>query len=342
VAERKNIFLVGRQGHRGDENQLTEMLAFLWQEHPDVLVTWLGRLGLDLPEQEWEVETQFVLPSRKRPDLVLTSQGLIVIVESKLDSGLGDTQLDDYLEYLELEEHTLLDRHLVVLTKAPTASPRHAERALASGISYVETRWQDMTDAMRDSYGDGLANDFVQLLTREGLVKPPALMDRDWAAWNRGFDVALRVDGFLSELTPIALERYKLDNVSAGSTKRWLYRLWKSPQVQLGLGFGASASDNNANSEPIVFSMCWNAERTKDQAKAAIGGRNWGSVEGLSGSLGLLWGEWPTRAVNVSESFGEASFEEQLEVALTFIDTTAAFFAEAGYLPEQFGAAAHA
>jgi hypothetical protein len=37
VGERKNIFLIGRRGHKGDENQLTEMLAFLFQQEPELV-----------------------------------------------------------------------------------------------------------------------------------------------------------------------------------------------------------------------------------------------------------------------------------------------------------------
>lgn len=46
AAERKNIFLIGRRGHEGDEDQLTEMLAFLWQEDRGALARWLDSLGL--------------------------------------------------------------------------------------------------------------------------------------------------------------------------------------------------------------------------------------------------------------------------------------------------------
>ena len=45
AAERKNIFLIGRRGHEGDEDQLTEMLAFLWQEDPGHLHGGWIRLG---------------------------------------------------------------------------------------------------------------------------------------------------------------------------------------------------------------------------------------------------------------------------------------------------------
>jgi hypothetical protein len=34
---RKNIFLIGRRGHERDENQLTEMLAYLFHEERDLV-----------------------------------------------------------------------------------------------------------------------------------------------------------------------------------------------------------------------------------------------------------------------------------------------------------------
>jgi hypothetical protein len=56
VSARKNIFLIGRRGHERDENQLTEMLAFLWQERPQVLEMWLEVLGLPPLAAEATVE----------------------------------------------------------------------------------------------------------------------------------------------------------------------------------------------------------------------------------------------------------------------------------------------
>ncbi len=82
MADRKNIFLIGRRP--GDEDQLTEMLAFLWQEQPELVETWLGSLGLKWEPGLWEIETQFVLPSGKRPDIAITTPAGKTLVESKL------------------------------------------------------------------------------------------------------------------------------------------------------------------------------------------------------------------------------------------------------------------
>src|SRR5262245_28882297 len=95
---RKNIFLIGRRP--SDEDQLTEMVAFLWQEVPEALDGWLHGIGLPTSVGSAEVETQFVLPNRKRPDIVIRSEEGTTIVESKLGSGFGDDQASSYLRYL--------------------------------------------------------------------------------------------------------------------------------------------------------------------------------------------------------------------------------------------------
>ena len=48
MLERKNIFLIARRGHEGLEDQLTELLAFLWQEEPELLGRWLATLSIDV------------------------------------------------------------------------------------------------------------------------------------------------------------------------------------------------------------------------------------------------------------------------------------------------------
>src|SRR6266480_5567114 len=100
MADRKNIFLIGRRGHEGDEDQLTEMLAFLWQERPATLEAWLASLGLRLDIERAEVETQFVIPSGKRPDISISEPDSRTLIESKLGSGFGEIQICDYLDYL--------------------------------------------------------------------------------------------------------------------------------------------------------------------------------------------------------------------------------------------------
>ena len=67
VGERKNIFLIGRCGHKGDENQLTEMLAFLFQQEPELVAPSLASLGLKVERLAgWEVATRLVVANPRR------------------------------------------------------------------------------------------------------------------------------------------------------------------------------------------------------------------------------------------------------------------------------------
>ena len=125
MPDRKNIFLIGRRGHERDEDQLTEMLAFLWQERPEILSEWLASLRLPLAVEQFEVETQFTIPSGKRPDILIRSNDSTTLVESKLGSRFGETQVLDYLEFLGAEVGS---RALILLTQRPEIVPAEYAR----------------------------------------------------------------------------------------------------------------------------------------------------------------------------------------------------------------------
>ena len=146
MADRKNIFLIGRRGHEGDEDQLTEMLVFLWQEDREALARWLDSLGLGTDLADAEVETQFVIPSGKRPDILIRSNGALTLVESKLSAGFGATQIRDYLDFLAGQEGR---RALVLLTQRPEVVPPDFEDAAGgAGVALIPTRWHDLADSL--------------------------------------------------------------------------------------------------------------------------------------------------------------------------------------------------
>ena len=157
MPDRKNIFLIGRRGHERDEDQLTEMLAFLWQERPEILSEWLASLRLPLAVEQFEVETQFTIPSGKRPDILIRSNDSTTLVESKLGSRFGETQVLDYLEFLGAEVGS---RALILLTQRPEIVPaEYARVAKNSGIALIPTRWQEMAERLGDPGEETLAGD---------------------------------------------------------------------------------------------------------------------------------------------------------------------------------------
>jgi hypothetical protein len=338
MPERKNIFLIGRQGHRGDENQLTEMLAFLWQEQPDLVGEWLETIGVS-GRGDWTVETQLVTPSGKRPDVVLTGDDSVVLVESKLGSTLSETQIPDYLEFLEAQRHST--RVLVVITQLPEAVKEEFKtQASDAGIDMISTRWQALAESLGEAGAGSLGGDFVQMLIREGLVTPTKLTMADWQAWNRGYEVLLRLDALLVEATAAMQARVpSLAAATSGNTKRWIYRLWKSRDFEIGLGFGAAYSDNKPDGTPIIFSQAINRNAGgKEAARSAIGNSRWEALEGApQGAYGLLWGEWPTRTMDAADVLTSEDFRGQVEDAVNFVLETVEFLQSVGYLPARLG-----
>jgi hypothetical protein len=336
LADRKNIFLIGRRGHEGDEDQLTEMLAFLWQERPETLYSWLDSLGLPVAGERAEIETQFVLPSGKRPDIAISSGEGRTLVESKLGSGFGDTQIQDYLDYLRTVEGR---RALVLLTQRPeTVPPELRARADDQGVTLLARRWQDMAESMGESGEGSLEGDFVQLLIREGLVKPQPFEGTDWTSWNAGYNVLLRVDTFLDELDPHVkrIDPNLRKTGSPGLTKRWLYKVWRTPSFEVGLGFGAAGGESPRD-PPIIFAFVGNSAATLDDALSAVGATRekrdaWTHNPELNEWCGLLW-DWPSLARNAGDVLTGELFDDQLRDAAGFMFRTVRYFQSRGYVP---------
>lgn len=335
MADRKNIFLIGRR--EGDEDQLTEMLAFLWQEHPDLVETWLASLGFTWEPGVWEIETQLVLPSGKRPDIAVTTPAGRTLVESKLGSGFGDTQVSDYLDYLEEREG---ERALILLTQRPESVPPDLEvRALESGVTLISTRWNEMASRIADPGDETLAGDFLQLLIREGLVKPEPFVDDDWRVWNKGYKVLLRVDALLDELDP---HMRRLDpslkrRGSPGLTKQWIYKVWRGDSFEVGLGLGAAGG--HTPSEPNIFAFVGNPSAARDQAITAVGARSekpneWRHDAETEEWYGLLY-DWPCIARDAADVLLGESFEDQVHEAAAFARNAVAYFRSRGYLPNK-------
>ncbi len=168
MAERKNIFLIGRRGHEGDEDQLTEMLAFLWQEDREALDRWLDSLGLatDAAPRRWRRS------SLSRAASAPTSSPLERLdhagrVEAPL--RLRETQIADYLDFLGGEDGR---RALVLLTQRPEVVPAEYSLGREVGRRTDPDSLARCADCLGEPGEETLAGDFIQLLIREGLVKP--------------------------------------------------------------------------------------------------------------------------------------------------------------------------
>jgi len=335
VSGRKNIFLIGRRGHEGDEDQLTEMLAFLWQQDPKALHRWLDSLDLPTDLGTAEIETQFTIPSGKRPDIVVRSNESITLVESKLRSGFGETQIVDYLEYLDT---AVGRRALILLTQRPEVVPSEfMTSAGTSGIALIPTRWQTMADCIGDAGEETLVGDFIQLLIREGLVKPEALSVTDWETWNAGYNVALRIEALLAELDPHVARILPGAKGRSGGSKFWTWRVWSTGSIDVGMAFLAAEWTDRPHTSPGLH--CWVLNRELDEESSMRAVRvtstdrsKWTESENVQGWYGMsTFG--PAIARSAHEVFKTDSFDEQVDEASAFVRDTVDYFTSRGYLP---------
>lgn len=337
MTERKNIFLIGRRGHESDEDQLTEMLAFLWQEDRQALDRWLDSLGLPTDVDVAEIETQFTIPSGKRPDIIIRVDDSAILVESKLSAGFGETQVSDYLEFLA-DDAQLDKRTLILLTQRPEVVPVEFENAAReSGVVLIPTRWHDMADCLGDPGEETLAGDFIQLLIREGLVKPKGFIDSDWEIWNAGYNISLRIDALLVELDPHVARILVGAKGRSGGSKFWTWRVWSTGDLDVGLAFLAAEWTDRPRTSPGVH--CWVLNRQSDEAAAlnavgvnAANRSQWTESAQVRGSYGMNpFG--PAIGRHAQDVFKTEVFEEQLGEASAFVRNTVEYFTSRGYLP---------
>src|SRR6266480_5386231 len=136
-----NIFSIARRGSADDEDQLTELLAYLLQEEPSLAQVLLADLGLKAPR--CSIATQRRVEDG-RLDLELDSSGHVhVVFESKLGSSTDYEQCAKYIEHLASSE--VAARALVLLTKLDEHWPPGIEKLAAKRQVQLERRrWWDM------------------------------------------------------------------------------------------------------------------------------------------------------------------------------------------------------
>ncbi|MGD9695480.1 MAG: PD-(D/E)XK nuclease family protein [Thermoleophilia bacterium] len=305
------------------------MLAYLWETHPELIPRWLESLGLST-ETGWSVSTQVSERNIGRFDLVIEAEGeAYVIVESKLAADLTAEQLERYVRYASTRPEPL--RAVIALTQHPV--PDHVdvtEVAEELGVVFVMSRWQALA-AVTASVGEGgLPGEFVSMLVEEGLVMPESLGSVDWDTWNRGAAVMARVKALLTEA------RREIARVVPGLQpsgrwgvdERWIYSMYSSDRIELGVGFAANESSRRPDSPPIVWACVKNKEIGQEsvRARAAEACR---AVAGASEP----WTGYPGLSKPAAEVLAGADFRAQAAELTVFAFDVVDVFRSVGYLP---------
>jgi hypothetical protein len=276
MAVRKNLFAIGRTGHKGDENQLTEMLAYLFQEEEGLAESWLASLDLPVSGIDgWQVETQRSVTGGFL-DLVIFSPGqAIVIVESKLGSTTDFQQIAKYIAYAKSVKASG-PRALVFTTQNPEPWPLGVELEAGEEVTLVLRRWQALGDFLRES-DRTLARDFAEMLEQEGLVTPNALSTADWNAWSAGSQVTRRLRTLLEEsaddLQLVAPGFKKMNAVTLSNTGA-IYRSMEFEGLSTYVGFWPSRNPKQPSDRVLITVYVLNTnlsvEGRKTEGKAAV------------------------------------------------------------------------
>jgi hypothetical protein len=329
---RKNLFSIGRR--EGNENQLTEMLAYLLQEEDGLVGELLLALGLPArPGCHWEVETQRAIPSGFL-DLVLDAPGeAFVIIESKLGSYTDYTQMAKYIEYAAELPVTGL-RALVFTTQQPEPwPPGIPELAAARGVLLVAHRWQAVADALSVTRRQ-LAHDFVTMLAEEALVHPAALTPADWQTWREGNHISRTLavlldeaDRQLQDVLPGFVRRRAVVKASNGH----IFRSYEFAGVELSVGFWPSQRPSDPANHALVTIHAVRTDLSvadrKELGRATVANVGLPSVK-LGGSSGAaLCRDVPTHVVLTADSF-----VEQRDQLVAHVRDVLDFLAEVGYI----------
>ena len=143
------------------EDFLTEVVAALFREYPDLLDRWLNSLGIETSEDEttYQVTTQAQYRrldhhhADSRPDLQIKCVGEdtqdLILIESKVASSEGYEQLSRYADHLQTS-YGFRGRYLIYITRDREAKtledifkPPIFKSSDAPAIKFIETRWRD-------------------------------------------------------------------------------------------------------------------------------------------------------------------------------------------------------
>jgi hypothetical protein len=331
VAARKNLFSIGRRGHRGDENQLTEMMAYLLQQEPQLIHELVIEMGLPSDEDwKWKHETQRAVPAGFL-DLSLYVPGkALVILESKLGSVTDFAQLAKYVSYAKHVEAT--SRALVLTTQHPHDwPPGIVDVAKAGGVELIQWRWQRIANALARSDSQ-LAGDFVEMLNEEGLAMPEPIGHDDWATWNRGNEVTRRLSRLLQEATPALtnlVPGFKKSGSVVLSSNGLIYRLHHFDGVSLGAAFWPRREQTLGDAVAITYLLNTSipAEERLAEGQRAVDRAADDAVMMSGWSEGYVQRGLESRHVLVGPDF-----EHQVRQLVDFVRDSITFFSSLGYV----------
>jgi hypothetical protein len=265
LTEPQSIFLLGRDV--GNEDQLTEMLVWLCDAVPAAAAVVL-RLALDDVDAELpvlELSTQYGI-AHGRLDALIRTAGSTVIVESKLGSSYGEGQLRKYIDWLAAEHGDRPHRALMTLTEHSAPWPADdLAHATSLKVRATARRWEDLyvalaettdtTSADFDELAARLVQEFLDMLTEEGLIPVKPLADDELTdLWSRSYLVIDRFHNYFracKDAIAGALDAMPHSNRSSAQMP-YIYQDFAMSSGEL-IGVGLNCSDGHLKLPPAAY-----------------------------------------------------------------------------------------
>ncbi len=270
-----------------------------------------------------DLTTQVVVQGG-RLDALLTAPTIALVVESKLGSGYGDSQLRRYVDWLA-DHHADRDvKALMTLTRDRAPWP-HAdyEHAARREVVPSERRWEDL-HGLLEPFAEGstdisgrLIREFLDMLSEEGLVPMQPLSAAEFGdVWNSSRAVVVRYHEFFRACKSAIAESLGAEIIPNSSSEHYEYtwqdyRLVNRERLVIGIWY----TDEGVPIKPAVYTkapIVWMAAEAKkwpNWEKAAL----WMETNPPDGwrARGKRWWGRPQVWCYLYEAVGDGSFEEQ-------------------------------
>jgi hypothetical protein len=313
-----NVFAIGRRSH--DEDQLTEMLAWLVARVPQVGHA-LIRLAFDddFGVVEFTCTTQSGIEGG-RLDALFTGSDFALVIESKIESDFGADQIERYLDWLEVVHGRRARRGLLTLTKRPLSTERLAELTARDGVAGSAHLWEELHERLGDlpevdELQRVLVDEFLEMLEQEGLIPvKPFDPENELTSWHGASRTVDRFHTFFDACKPEIAEKLDASPVpnkkSAGPGHIW-QEFQFSDGARLTVGLDCSSEGHpgrgGAVDAPVLWMQLANSSRSDwPELASAMDKRppaGWSSTE--------RWEHHPWIWRPLHETIGTGSFDEQ-------------------------------
>lgn len=317
MAQAWNIFSIGRTKH--DEDQLTEMLAWLVACVPAIGHVLVRAAFGEQVDGEVQCVTQSVITAG-RLDAFLTGAGFGVVVESKIDSDFSEGQIDKYLAWLETEQADVPQLALLTLTKRPLSRQQDAALRGRSRVVGTARLWEDLhaefeelATSLEDQLSIRLVEEFLEMLSEEGLIPMKPLTDSDLNSWQEAWMTAQRFHAFFGACGEAIREALGASTKTPGSNSAgYVYRDFiREDSVKVAVQLDASDEDRVSKSLARKVPVLWLAvEDSGSSDWPAIANRLDASVPPDWHATSRWWGR-PRIWRYLDDVLGSGSFEEQ-------------------------------